>query len=310
MAVSAKHLSLAKNIDSHTPDKYQQECLRILIPALAPQDSFLDDELFAATVLLRFFHEMTGIIYSPPMKAILLNIIEPVDEPDLSAHVLGSHILMSARERVRVNCATTTASSLRSATLNVELRQEIHIGFLTNRPPPASLIRYCNIDRSLDPASDWTWAWRVIVHAADVLAYCNGDSPKTTTGWRELWKSLEIWKRHLPPSFTPIFEESVCPERGKFLPDIWFANDCHAAAHQYLSIARILLLAHDPNIPPLGLDRNLVLEKIDSQIKDEVVRICGIACSNRHFTPVLFCAGIAIAMCYSPTRMSSASAVL
>ncbi len=227
MAVSAKHLSLARNLDRHTPDRYQQECLRLLIPALASQNSFLDDKLFAATVLLRFFHEMTGIIHSSAVKANLLNLIEPVDEPDLSAHVLGSHILMSARERARVYCDTMTSPSLRSATLNVELRQEIHIGFLTNRPPPASLIRYCNIDRSLDPASDWIWAWRVIAHAADILAYCNGESPKTTPMWRELWDSLDTWQRHLPPSFLPILEESACPENGKYLPDIWFANDCH-----------------------------------------------------------------------------------
>jgi hypothetical protein len=36
---------------------------------------------------------------------------------------------------------------------------------------------------------------------------------------------------------------------------------------------------------------------LQAQIKDQVLKICGIAVSNKQFIPVTFAAGVAIAMC-------------
>ena len=60
LAVSARHLSITQGFDRYAADKYQHECLKTLIPALANPEVSLDDKLFAATVILRFFNEMTG----------------------------------------------------------------------------------------------------------------------------------------------------------------------------------------------------------------------------------------------------------
>lgn len=64
LAVSSKHLSLTCGFDRHIPDRYQLECLNILIPALSDPDALSDENLFAATILLRLFDEMTGNIIS------------------------------------------------------------------------------------------------------------------------------------------------------------------------------------------------------------------------------------------------------
>jgi hypothetical protein len=63
-------------------------------------------------------------------------------------------------------------------------------------------------------------------------------------------------------------------------------------------------VSHSPNHPPSHFNlRTLFLsiyihaDKPKHQIKTEVLRICGIALSNSQFTPVTFCAGIAVAMC-------------
>jgi hypothetical protein len=66
LAVSSKHLSLTQNFDRHTPDRYQLECLKVLIPNLSDPDALLDENLFAATIILRLFDEMTGSIPSIP----------------------------------------------------------------------------------------------------------------------------------------------------------------------------------------------------------------------------------------------------
>jgi len=60
LAVSACHLSIIQGFDRYEADKYQRKCLKTLIPALASPEALLDDRLFAATVILRLFNEMTG----------------------------------------------------------------------------------------------------------------------------------------------------------------------------------------------------------------------------------------------------------
>jgi hypothetical protein len=141
-------------------------------------------------------------------------------------HIFGSHMLVNAREAARVH-SSAQESSLRSATLFIELRQEIHIAFLTNRPPPP-LVKYCNIDRNLEPASDWIWAKRIIAHTADILTYCNGTSNKSTEAWTKLMEYLDAWKAAVPPSFKPIYHEAADPKRGRPFPTVWLANDCHS----------------------------------------------------------------------------------
>jgi hypothetical protein len=73
------------------------------------------------------------------------------------------------------------------------------------------------------------------------------------------------------------------------------------AGHHYLAMSRILLLAHDPRVPSLGLDRTKALRERDEMIKELVWRICGIACSNSHFKLIVFSAHVAIAMCELPS---------
>lgn len=135
-------------------------------------------------------------------------------------------MLVNARQAARVH-SSTNASSLRSATLLIELRQEIHIAFMTNRPPPP-LVEYCNIDRSLEPADDWTWAKRMIAQTADILSYCNGDGSKSLKRWSELRDYIGLWRAAVPPSFRPIYMEEANLESGLLFPIQWFTNDCHS----------------------------------------------------------------------------------
>ena len=143
-------------------------------------------------------------------------------------------MLVNARETARIH-PSARDSGLRSATLFIELRQEIHIAFMTNRPPPP-LVEYCNISRDLEIASDWIWARRMIAHTADVLTYCNGSDNKSLEAWCKLMDYIVAWKAAAPPSFRPIYEEEADPKMGGLFPTVWFANDCHSklSAHGLL----------------------------------------------------------------------------
>jgi hypothetical protein len=136
-------------------------------------------------------------------------------------------MIVEARTLALSEHMPTNTSSLRFATLLIELRQEVHIAFMTNRAPPAKLVKYCAIDRSLEPVDDWMWTYRMTAHIAEILTYCNGSGPKTLQQWSELWAYLDDWEGLVPLSFRPIFEDAAESADGRMLPDIWFANDCH-----------------------------------------------------------------------------------
>lgn len=61
-ACSAKHLSRVSDFDPYVSDRYHQECLRHLIPKLNDSAAVMDENLLAATVILRFLEEVQGEI--------------------------------------------------------------------------------------------------------------------------------------------------------------------------------------------------------------------------------------------------------
>lgn len=60
MALSARHLSCMTSFDPFVSDHYYQVCLETLIPALNDHGVTMDDDLLAATVILRLLEEFDG----------------------------------------------------------------------------------------------------------------------------------------------------------------------------------------------------------------------------------------------------------
>jgi hypothetical protein len=60
MALSARHLSCTTTFDPYVSDQYYQACLETLIPALSNHAVTMDDDLLAATVILRLLEEFDG----------------------------------------------------------------------------------------------------------------------------------------------------------------------------------------------------------------------------------------------------------
>jgi len=133
---------------------------------------------------------------------------------------MGTNALISAQER------STVSSGLRQAAFWVGLRQEIYISFVNQRSVQSNLDR-CNIDRSLDPTDDCTWANRIIVHCADVLTFCFRDHDHTVRRWTELKGYNEQWVKAVPPSFSPIYYQDPEREKGEIFPQIWHIGDSH-----------------------------------------------------------------------------------
>lgn len=59
-ACAARYLSRISDFDPYVAEKYHQECLKHLIPMLSDSAAVMDENLLAATIILRFFEEVEG----------------------------------------------------------------------------------------------------------------------------------------------------------------------------------------------------------------------------------------------------------
>lgn len=227
-------------------------------------------------------------------------------------------------------------SGLRNAAYWVALRQEILTAFSKQRPFRLPL-GPCKSYRSFEPADDYVWADRLVIHCADVLQYCFGSedemmsrdqtrfsqfasastpddmllplatsttvaAPDMTQAQRvaryeELSGFDALWAELCPASFTPIYTRDAERSRGEVFPEIWYLNNCHVAGIQHLELSRILLAVYNPKIPRLGPGHRIAMRSVDLELKSIVLRLCGIALSNQHCPPGLVTACVAIAMC-------------
>jgi hypothetical protein len=61
-ALSARHLSsIGRHHDSLASNRYHDECLKYLIPMLNDTATITDENIFAATIILRVLEEMDGM---------------------------------------------------------------------------------------------------------------------------------------------------------------------------------------------------------------------------------------------------------
>lgn len=193
---------------------------------------------------------------------------------------------------------------LRHAAYWIALRQEIITAFSKQRPFRLPLSP-CEPYRSFEPADDYTWADRLVIHCADVLQFCFGSgdtphdqSPESRIIHYDTLVSFEaLWTELGPTSFKPVYARDADPARGEVFPELWYLNNCHVAGLQHLELARILLAVYNPRLPRLGPGQRTAMRSVDRQVRSSVLRLCGIAMSNLHSPPGLVTASVAVGMC-------------
>ena len=74
--------------------------------------------------------------------------------------------------------------------------------------------------------------------------------------------------------FNPMWADNTT---GAIFPKEVYLSDATIMGVQHYYLARMLLTAHDPNVPKLGPGRIAALEKSNVEIKAMVRTICGIA---------------------------------
>ncbi|KAI9640840.1 hypothetical protein NHQ30_010681 [Ciborinia camelliae] len=254
------------NLHMETAVEYHSKCIENLVSVSDDLDALYDENLLVASVILRFYEEVDA----------------PLNGGDWETAQRGTHVFITAQ------ASGVLDSTLRTAAFRVAYRQEVHMAFVRQRPFHMPL--QCHEYRSLEYADDFIWAYRTIVHCADVLQYCYGHGSKTNSDYDMLVQYHEGWENLRPQSFEALYERPVVSNTRHALPEIWYLSDCHVTAHQHMDISQILLTTYNPRVPRLGPGHR-------AQINTMVKRLCGVAVSNHRSPPAMNTACMAISMC-------------
>ena len=151
-------------------------------------------------------------------------------------------------------------------------------------------------DRSLEPANDSIWATRTIAHLGDVSNFVFGEGRHSIAKYCQLMDENKSWRACRPDSFDPFFFRQDRDNNGRSFPDIRFHEKSHVMGTQYITLAHMLLVVHDPTLPQLGPAHKQSRAAVDSVVQDNVRTLCGVALSNPRVFPCKFVACFAIAL--------------
>lgn len=265
-------MSHISDFDPLASNRYHQECLKYLIPMLDHEATVSDENLFAATIILRVLEEME-----------VKNM-----GTDNHGYLLGIHAFVKGGDRYLV------AGSLSAACFWIGLRQEIYSAVMNHQPVRINL-NHALVDRSLGPADDHTWANRAVVHCADVLNFCFSEERTylVASRWRELNGFSQNWYTAIPASFEPLFKSNG--GHMDAFPEIWYQSSCHVIGVQHHHLAELFLARFNPEIPRIGVQRKAAEGLMTERIQDLVRRVCGIGLGNQWTPPSMFTACMAIA---------------
>lgn len=233
-----------------------------------------DQSIFAATIILRVLEEMD-------VAAVGI---------DPQGHMLGIQVFVSAIDPAPMR------GDLSEAAFWVGLRQEIYSAMMHHKTLKLNL-EHCQVDRTVNPATDFTWANRACVHCADVLNVCFSDDGITISNWGKLREYNINWKETRPESFTPIFYREASEEEGREIPEIWHHHACHIIGVQHHLLASLLLSIFNPQIPKTGRGRREAERAVEIAIKSDLMELCGIGLYNNWSPPAMFTASMGIALC-------------
>ncbi|CAM1501963.1 Fc.00g039470.m01.CDS01 [Cosmosporella sp. VM-42] len=271
LAASAKRLSRIGDFDPLVVDRYHQNCLDALIPALSSSVAVMDENLLTAIVILRYMEELDV----------------PIASTTSESHLVGTRVFVAAQEKLH------NFTGLRLAAFWVALRQEIHMAFIQARPVHPNFALE-NVSRFVRPDDNGcSFANMTVVHCASCVRYCYGADEQSIGAWERLKESQDRWWAARPWSFHPMYTDNL--ENG-FFPEELYLNDAVVTGVQHYHLAQVLMAAHNPKAPKLGPGQALAFRQTNEEIKRTVRLICGIAESNPRTAPAYVNACIAITM--------------
>lgn len=251
MAASARHLSQTTDFPESVADDYHQQCLEILIPFLDDATAVLSETLLSTIVILRYLEEI-----------------------DASAAFNPSHRI-GTRAFINLQTHNSLTTDLRSAAFWLGVRQEVYYAIANQKP---SLLKFAHDERdiTLEPTQDGAWANRMVMHCVGVVNYCFG--APGDTDYESLLEYCKTWTSSLPSSYRPVVYQD--PGQVSPFPEVAFLSSAAVIGLQHYHLASMLLCAHNPSIPRVGIARISASEAVDDELRSHARMVCALATSN------------------------------
>lgn len=258
LAASAKRLSRIDGFDGLVGDRYHQNCLDALIPALSSSAAVMDENLLTAIVILRYMEELDVPLTSADTAS--------------ESHLVGTRVFVAAQEKV------LDFTGLRRAAFWVALRQEIHMAFMQARPvhPNFALEDISRLVQNDDTCC--TFANLTILQCAACLRYCYGSEDQSFSAWERLQEAQERWWADRPWHFHPMY---INTDASGIFPQALYLNDAVVTGVLHYLLIQVLLAAHNPRTPKLGPGQAKAAKSINEEIRKTVKMVCGVAESNQ-----------------------------
>lgn len=291
-------------LDEGQAIKYQNASIAYLKVLCNNADHVRDEDLLAATVILRYYEEFETVLGGERVETVLrpfqlfvtaqaspdfLPFLQ-YNTPDFS--IPGTYAMVRPEIEKYL-------SSYQHACFRIALRQECARAFMKQQPIGLDLQMWSLLE-GFDEAEDFVWADRHLYHLALVLQFCfDNDSggQHNTARWEELKRFEQLWEDNKPISFAAIHYHYPNRDTGEVLPEIWYLAEIHAIATQYLDLSRILLAVYNPTLPRLGPGAAQAQRLTSARVREAVIQLCGIAVSMPGCEPALIQACMAIALC-------------
>ncbi|KAF7552455.1 hypothetical protein G7Z17_g4317 [Cylindrodendrum hubeiense] len=247
LAASAKRLSRISDFDGLMGDRYHQNCLDVLIPALSSSAAIMDENLLTAIVILRYMEELDVPIMSSTTAS--------------ESHLMGTRVFIAAQDKL------SDFTGLRRAAFWVALRQEIHMAFIQTRPVHPNFDLE-SISRLVVPDDNGcSFANLTILHCAACLRYCYGTEEHSVNTWEKLRKSQDRWWVERPWFYHPMY---INEQNSGIFPEVTYLNDAVVTGVLHYYLIQVLLAAHNPKTPRLGPGQAIAFRATNEEIKKNV----------------------------------------
>ncbi|KAJ0413629.1 hypothetical protein BJY00DRAFT_321785 [Aspergillus carlsbadensis] len=275
---------LLPNLKESSALEYMLKCIPDLIEFPKIQDPVEQENIMAATVILRQYEE----------------IEEDVDHDHDADDEAGGNMINGATETrhhsfERVNFlaitqtiidAMSTApmrSSLARACYWITIRQETyyaltretvpHLRFDSDRWPNASIAD----DMILFAGQVATWRW----------------TGKSSEQWWRLKAQEQLLLHGSLEELKPLLDLKAKKSKGEVFPTIWYSFDVQVTAIQHFRLAQLILTAENPQLENATRATH---RRVEAEVRSIVLELCGIALCHRQIQPALVNAVIAITL--------------
>jgi hypothetical protein len=334
---AARHKSLVSPSHDSYPstigDKFHEQCIGLLIPALSDPGVAADDSVLAALVLLRLYETITA----------------SESGTDSERHLSGISAIVESALR---NPWSARRSRLQRAAFWGYFRQCIYAACVYRHPlrfdVSSSQIEmrlstpYAGMMATVEEETDWChWITWIL---AEVVDFCFGVKRRSFSSgsisddgremgmatWKALLQKVEMWELNKPKSFLPVARRERDTQKGRWFPEVSFASDWHGmsshprphppppafpqlfnpllthpayATTQWLA-AHILLSVYDPSMRKIWIGDFGFLkarEQLEQKVLSRARLLCGICVANPTNVAVIYTLCHTVFACKCPS---------